>query len=392
MSTHPADPCLSLDEKWLVTDPLAPEQVILPTRIVTYSEGAPACSIASSATHETADGRTVFNTTSSECTYATTSAKQSFYIPDVEAYTLQIQHSVAVPILGTSWTKDEMVSGSIVDAEGKTIDPCNFYKQRNPRAACPYNFDQPVANNTHYISVGVRNVPDIVSVGTLLEAAGVKSLDTTGLPITDSYRYGGLTLVVQITYDNFFDLSLNGWQSVKYSYKVTAIPGKVKGVYASGNLPATTRTVFEKSGLRVLFNFAGKMGKPSWQAAFTSLMSISQAFGIAAALTGLVITYLLRLSPVYARYITASTHDFSAVKTKEDFARVAALFEDEHVLHPPPPPLHELISSIKKEADAAPAAAAPVVTGIYRPPGDDAPPAEAAAAVEAAAVTVAPAT
>lgn len=50
-----------------------------------------------------------------------------------------------------------------------------------------------------------------------------------------------------------------------------------------------------------MFTFAGTMGKPSWQAAFTSLMGISQAFGIAATLTGFVIAYLLRLSPVYAR-------------------------------------------------------------------------------------------
>ncbi len=56
------------------------------------------------------------------------------------------------------------------------------------------------------ISIGAKNVPDIVSVGTLLEAAGVTSLDETGLPITDSHRYGGITLVVYLTYNNFDDI------------------------------------------------------------------------------------------------------------------------------------------------------------------------------------------
>ena len=122
------------------------------------------------------DGRTLLNITPAECTYTASSAKQSFYIPDIEAYTLQIQHSVAVPILGTAWSKDDMcvvnsaallslmrvshsqfllhrarsrVSGAIVDSNGNTVNPCNFYKKRNPNAPCPYNFDSPVANRTH---------------------------------------------------------------------------------------------------------------------------------------------------------------------------------------------------------------------------------------------------
>ena len=128
--------CSFLDEKWMVTDPLAATTLFLPTRIKATPQTAPYCS--ASATHLTADGRLVSNTTANECSYATTSTTQQ-YIVDVEAYTLKIDHSVAVAQLGASWSKDEMVSGRLVDPAGKTVDPCNFYTTRNSSAACPIN-------------------------------------------------------------------------------------------------------------------------------------------------------------------------------------------------------------------------------------------------------------
>jgi hypothetical protein len=76
-----------------------------------------------------------------------------------------VQHSVTVPLLGASWTKDQMVSGTLVDQRGRAVDPCAFYRRRNPAAACPRNPSLPVANAAQYISLGVQNVPDIVAVG-----------------------------------------------------------------------------------------------------------------------------------------------------------------------------------------------------------------------------------
>lgn len=243
--------CMFLDEKYEITDPLSPEQVFLPTRIVTYTETAPLCSV--SASHITSSGRSVQNITSGECTYvATASPKSKYYTSDIESYTLMIQHSVAVPFLDSSWDKNDMESGRIVDINGKVVDPCNWYRKRNPLAACPYNYDSPVATPTKYISVGARGVPDIVSVGTLLEAAGVESLDETGFPLTDSHRYGGITLVVQINYDNYYS---DNWRRAKYEYKVQAVRGKVKGIYGvapAGQIPSNSRYVYERSGIRVM--------------------------------------------------------------------------------------------------------------------------------------------
>jgi hypothetical protein len=177
--------CIYLDEKWLVTNPLEPNSIFVPTRIRMYEETASSC----------VPGATKL--TQNECKYPPAPVQSNYYIPDVEAYTLMIVHSISVPTISYAWSKDDMTGGQLVGVDGAPVDICNFYRKRNPNAPCPYNFDRPEANMTHYVSVGVRNVPDIIPVGALLEAAGVKSLDETSL-LTDTYRYGGLTLVVQL--------------------------------------------------------------------------------------------------------------------------------------------------------------------------------------------------
>lgn len=349
--------CQYLDEKFEVTDPLDASSVFLPTRIVSYVETARDCSTSSSATHVTADGRNVLNTTASECTY-TAGPKQRWFIPDVEAYSLYIQHSIAVPLLGATWSKDAMVSGSLIDVNGNPVDPCNFYHRRNPAAACPLNVDSPVANATHYISVGVRNVPDIIAVGTLLEAAGVSSLDETGLPATDTHRYGGITLIVQMLYSNYWSSALDGWRQVKYVISVQAVPGKVKGVFgvsSNGAVPTTTRHVFERSGLRIIFSFSGTLGRPDLAAGFVSLAAVGQSLTLAVIVVGLLVNYGLRLSPIYRRYITSVTHDFSAVKTRADFKAVFKLFEDEFML-PTPAKVLDVLNSLSRKSAGASAA------------------------------------
>jgi len=219
--------------------------------------------------------------------------------------------------------------------------------------------------------VGQPGVPDIFSLGTLLEAAGVASLDVNGLPSTETLRYGGLTLVVQLTYDNYFS---SDYTQARYSYKVQAIPGKVKGIVgasATGDIPSTDRYVFERSGVRVVLTFSGTVGRPDFTAGWTAAMceepsapahpphiacgdrpsppppllpscppalrmSIITAFSIAALITTQAVNHLLSWSKVYSRYITGSTHDYSDL-TPDQAAAVKALFAaNEHVLAPVP--------------------------------------------------------
>ena len=261
--------CQATDAVWQIANPLEVNALFLPTRIVKYVETAPHCSPDPAATH-TVNGTVVSNTTESECRYAP-GPKSAFWLPDVEGYTLRIDHAAAAPALGLSWSKDQMQQGRIVDSAGSTVDPCAYYRRRNPSVPCPLN-TQPNPTATNYISVGRAGVPDIVSLGTLLEAAGVPSLDVNGLPSTETLRYGGLTLVVQLNYDNYFS---NDYTQARYSYKVQAIPGKVKGIVgasATGDIPSTDRYVFERSGVRVVLTFSGTVGRPDFTAGWTAAM------------------------------------------------------------------------------------------------------------------------
>jgi hypothetical protein len=263
-----------------------------------------------------------------------------------------------------------MEQGRILDGAGNVVDPCAYYRRRNPSAPCPSNA-QPNPNATNYISVGLNGVPDIISIGTLLEAAGVASLDTNGVPSSETLRYGGLTLVVQLTYDNTFTTD---FMRARYSFKVQAIPGKVKGVFSTsstGAVPATSRYTFERSGIRVVLVFAGTVGKPDFTAAWTAAMSIATALTIAGILTTQLVTYFLTLSPVYSRYMTATTHDLSAFTTKDQLAAVKKAFVDnEHILDPTPAELVALAQqgaqpagalTVRAEAGTAPDA----VTAAY---------------------------
>jgi hypothetical protein len=316
--------CQYLDEKWEVANPLEPNSAFFPTRYITYKETAPSCKTAP-------NSRTTIN----ECTYAPAGLKTRWYVPDVEAFTLWIVHGISVPSIASSWTKDQMVSGQLLDQSGKPVDVCAFYRRRNPAAPCPLNPDMPEANMTHYVSIGVKNVPDIVPIGSLLEAAGINSLDETNF-LTDSYRYGGVTLVVQLNYNNYGGLTYDSWKDVKYTMTVEAVRGKVKGVFATPDdavqWPSTSRTVFERSGLRIIFTFSGTMGKPDFFSGFVAVFTIANALTWAAVAMGLFISKCLTFSPVYKAYITTKTLDLPAGADKRLANEINTLFTEHGVV------------------------------------------------------------
>lgn len=78
---------------------------------------------------------------------------------------------------------------------GNEVDPCKPYERIGKK--CP-----------EYIRVGVPNTYDIVPVATLLEAAGIDSLDSAGGDLgkiqTETHRYAGIVLLLEVNYDNYF--------------------------------------------------------------------------------------------------------------------------------------------------------------------------------------------
>lgn len=125
---------------------------------------------------------------------------KSFFIPDLDRFTLFIDHTMSVSReTGETSSKNAIdMDGRLVDASGKEMDPCLFY--RNLKLECP-----------PYVHVGAVGVTDIVPLGALLLSAGVSSLDEQSVvayareitghhhPNT-TYRAAGMLLIVYIEY------------------------------------------------------------------------------------------------------------------------------------------------------------------------------------------------
>jgi hypothetical protein len=200
--------CAFMDARDAVTDPLENNALVLPTRITISQEQVqpmPRCE------------RLGF----ADCEWATV-ATELQYIPDVEFFTLLIEHSFSA-LLGTVSRSSTQMAGYMVDPSGNRVDPCDAYTQRG--MACP-----------SFIRVGVENQQDILALQSLLDAVGIRSLDEVGGERgglgNETLRYSGLVLLLSISYSNYYlpatfgGSTLLGTNSlndsrVDYSYRVS---------------------------------------------------------------------------------------------------------------------------------------------------------------------------
>jgi hypothetical protein len=144
--------------------------------------------------------------TSANCSRWITQGKpQSFFVPDLDRFTLFIDHTMSVTReTGETFSKNAIdMDGRLVDAAGKQMEPCQFY--HNLKLQCP-----------PYVHVGAVGVTDILPLGALLLSAGVTSLDEQSVvayareisghhhPNT-TYRAAGMLLIVYIEYRSDYE-------------------------------------------------------------------------------------------------------------------------------------------------------------------------------------------
>ncbi|KAJ9444708.1 P2X receptor A [Diplonema papillatum] len=162
---------------------------------------------------------------------------------------------------------------------------------------------------------------DILSLKELLNAADLQPDPATGTYLdridsslsSDTLRYDGLVLVIIIDYAG------SGYtkNSIKYTYRVKYVPHaeyKYLEVKDENNGTHTTRTTYNRHGVRVLVVASGWVGKFSFVELLKTLVTGLALLALAGTVTDYVIMKLLPNSDVYRRYKNVRTIDFSDLK------------------------------------------------------------------------------
>eukprot|EP01113_Clastostelium_recurvatum_P036421 TRINITY_DN5187_c0_g1_i3.p1 TRINITY_DN5187_c0_g1~~TRINITY_DN5187_c0_g1_i3.p1 ORF type:complete len:271 (+),score=34.87 TRINITY_DN5187_c0_g1_i3:65-877(+) len=165
-------PCVYWDE-YLAVYPQIEEYSVFATSRVTISyQGLNNCSL-----------------TDSSCEYVEMTNDTTYYIANLEQFTLLIDHTMFAPNLNIQ-RNAESLPGYMVGPDGKVMP----------------GLDGSNPNNT----IGVAGQSDIVPLSTLLTAAGISSLDEVSQTNnTISTRNDGIILMVFITYSNTFSSNLD---------------------------------------------------------------------------------------------------------------------------------------------------------------------------------------
>lgn len=220
------------------------------------------------------------------------------YIPDVEFFTLLVEHSIRAPLAAIEKSVKQM-GGELRDAAGDLIDPCDAYT--GVGLACPQTAVDASGAVAPGIQVGREGLQDVVSIRTLLAAAGVSSLDLVAgsdnaYAQTSSYRAQGVVLLLEISYSNYRVGKIvpavgkapiggtGSWDNsiVRYSYRVAKVDGTQFQLQTAVDPFETTasRELSRLYGIRILVATSGTIGFSSLQALLVNLVVSLGLLGI----------------------------------------------------------------------------------------------------------------
>lgn len=182
----PQRSCIRLDSPYVLPGPRELNAVLLPTYTAQNPEvvqDTVACA-----------GFTVLPVNGVDpCAFVEAGPTTRSFLRDVDFWTLLIDHSMAS---SNGVTRNAVaMTGRLVGKDGRDITPCDAYT--GSPSGCP-----------SFIAAGAGGKPDIVSMRTLLQAAGIDSLDTEAGTVAslrgNTSRSEGKVLLVSISYTNYF--------------------------------------------------------------------------------------------------------------------------------------------------------------------------------------------
>jgi len=223
------------------------------------------------------------------CRYVDNST-EVYYIADIEHFTVLIDHSVYAPDVHIQANARD-ISGEIIDHNGNVV----------------------TLTKPNVVGTGSS---DILEIKTLLDCAGVPSLDdVSGTNPNISLRYDGIVLIVFITYSNTHTYDL---KNLKYTLEVAAISNtKFKSVEPVFSKNTDSRVLWNRHGIRMIFLQQGELGKFDFQ---TLLLSFVSGLGLITASTVIVDVlafYILKPKKTYIqhRYEVTEAAEYLPVNT-----------------------------------------------------------------------------
>lgn len=243
------------------------------------------------------------------CNYTNQGPTSYYFVPDLEFFTLYIDHTMSVVEFNLNRTASQM-SGTLVDLEGNKLDPCAPYARKG--WVCP-----PQRPNAPGVAVGDVATLDIVPLATILEAAGIMDMDqvagTTPDLVNQTMRNAGIILVMSLTYDNYHSFHED---DITYKYSVNQIPNaeyKGEQVFPGAGIDDYTRTIFDRHGLRIVVRQSGTVGHWDIPTLLVSLVTSLGLLAVAASVVNFLAFGVFPMKYIYNQYRVVTSVDFSDV-------------------------------------------------------------------------------
>ncbi|KAJ3361091.1 cytochrome c oxidase subunit 1 [Allomyces javanicus] len=232
-----------------------------------------------------------------------------YYPLGIENFTIMVEHTVRGFHTAISKRNGDLVG--------------TFYKNGVPwRTYLPNGLDDEdkaaayeQANRTGTQAVvRPKNVAgDVFSVGELLEAAGVPSLDALseapGAKPNETLRYGGIVIVVEINYQN----KLLNPSKLLYSYRASVITGaESKEIHLRSTPNNTNVRSFNLHGIRVKFVQAGAIGQFELISLLTNMVASLALLRLAVIFVEVLMLHVLPERKAYHEYKYQVTEEFSS--------------------------------------------------------------------------------
>jgi len=237
------------------------------------------------------------------CRYVDDEPRESYYIADIEKFTIMIEHTMYVPSLG--YTKN------VMELPGELLD-CNNH----------------LVNASYPNSIGVKNssTGDIIEIDTLLKASCVDLDTSSNVPPSGSGRSkrdGGVVLIMFLTYSNTYSYDIDKF---KYTYKASFVKEtKFKSEQPIYTKTLTNRVIWDRHGIRVIVLQAGLLGKFDFQVLLITLVSGLGLLAVSTTVVDVLAVYVLPSKKVYKQYKFDET---PLLSEKEEYLPVTKSTED----------------------------------------------------------------